>query len=63
MLVRKGGVIAVDNVLWDGAVIDESDRTADTEAIRAFNRKLLQDTRVAMSLVTLGDGLTVACKL
>jgi caffeoyl-CoA O-methyltransferase len=62
-LVRQGGVIAVDNVLWDGAVIDESDHSADTEAIRAFNRKLLEDTRVAMSLVTLGDGLTVACKL
>jgi predicted O-methyltransferase YrrM len=63
VLVRKGGVIVVDNVLWDGAVIDESDQSADTEAIRAFNRKLLEDPRVAMSLVTLGDGLTVACKL
>jgi predicted O-methyltransferase YrrM len=62
-LLRKGGVIAVDNVLWKGAVIDESDQSADTEAIRAFNRNLLEDTRVAMSLVTLGDGLTVACKL
>ena len=63
VLVRQGGVIAVDNVLWDGSVVDGSDRTADTEAIRAFNRKLLEDPRVAMSLVTLGDGLTVACKL
>lgn len=63
VLLRRGGVLAVDNVLWDGSVIDESDRSADTEAIRAFNRKLLADTRVAMSLVTLGDGLTVACKL
>lgn len=63
VLLRRGGVLAVDNVLWDGSVIDETDRSADTEAIRAFNRKLLADTRVAMSLVTLGDGLTVACKL
>ena len=63
VLLRRGGVLAVDNVLWDGSVIDESDRSGDTEAIRAFNRKLLADTRVAMSLVTLGDGLTVACKL
>src|SRR5690349_4807265 len=63
VLLRPGGVLAVDNVLWDGSVIDDTDRSADTEAIRAFNRKLLADTRVAMSLVTLGDGLTVACKL
>ncbi len=63
VLVRQGGVIVVDNVLWHGKVIDESDQSADTEAIRAFNRKLLEDPRVAMSLVTLGDGLTVACKL
>ena len=62
-LVRRGGVIVVDNGLWDGAVIDAADHTADTEAIRALNTKLLEDTRVAMSLVTLGDGLTVACKL
>jgi predicted O-methyltransferase YrrM len=63
VLVRRGGVIAVDNVLWHGNVIDESDHSADTEAIRAFNRKVLDDARVTMSLVTLGDGLTVACKL
>jgi predicted O-methyltransferase YrrM len=62
-LVRRGGVIVVDNVLWDGAVVDATNHTPDTEAIRAFNTKLLEDTRVAMSLVTLGDGLTVACKL
>ena len=63
VLLRKGGVIAVDNVLWHGNVLDPADHSADTEAIRAFNTKLLEDTRVAMSLVTLGDGLTVACKL
>jgi caffeoyl-CoA O-methyltransferase len=63
VLVRQGGVIAIDNVLWAGAVIDANDRTPDTEAIRLFNTKLLEDKRVAMSLVTLGDGLTVACKL
>ncbi|MBS1853947.1 MAG: class I SAM-dependent methyltransferase [Acidobacteria bacterium] len=63
VLLRQGGVIAADNVLWDGYVIDETDRTADTEALRAFNLKLHADPRVAMSLVTLGDGLMVACKL
>ena len=62
-LIRKGGVIAVDNVLWDGSVIDESDHDPDTEAIRAFNRKLHQDSRIALTLVPLGDGLTLACKL
>jgi caffeoyl-CoA O-methyltransferase len=62
-LVRKGGLIVIDNVLWHGDVVNESDQSKDTEAIRAFNRMVLGDTRVAMSLVTLGDGLTVACKL
>ena len=63
VLVRTGGVIAVDNVLWDGSVVDPDDRDADTEAIRAFNRKLHADGRVALGLVPLGDGLTIACKL
>jgi caffeoyl-CoA O-methyltransferase len=56
-------VIAIDNVLWDGNVIDASKTDADTEAIRAFNQKLRGDERVAISLVPLGDGLTLACKL
>jgi predicted O-methyltransferase YrrM len=63
ILVRRGGVIAIDNVLWDGNVIDASKTDADTEAIRAFNQKLSGDERVAISLVPLGDGLTLACKL
>ena len=63
VLVRQGGLIVIDNVLWHGAVIDENDRSENNEAIRAFNRKVLDDSRVAMSLVTLGDGLTIACKL
>ncbi len=53
----------MDNVLWDGRVVDESASDADTEAIRAFNRKLHADERIALSLVPLGDGLTLACKL
>ena len=63
VLIRTGGLIAVDNVLWDGRVIDESAQDGDTQAIRAFNAKLHTDTRVALSLVPLGDGLTLACKL
>ena len=63
VLVRTGGLIAIDNVLWGGDVIDASNTDADTEAIRAFNRKLHADARVTLSLVPLGDGLTLACKL
>jgi predicted O-methyltransferase YrrM len=63
VLVRPGGLIAIDNVLWDGDVVDASKTDADTEAIRAFNRKLQADDRVTLSLVPLGDGLTLACKL
>jgi predicted O-methyltransferase YrrM len=62
-LIRRGGVIAIDNVLWDGRPIDPSVTDTDTEAIRAFNRKVHGDSRVAISLVPLGDGLTLACKL
>jgi len=62
-LVRTGGVIAVDNVLWDGEVANPENHDAETEAIRAFNLKLRDDSRIALSIVPLGDGLTVACKL
>lgn len=61
-LVRRGGLIAIDNTLWYGRVIDRRDRTADTRAIRAFNRKLHRDRRVELSLVPIGDGLTLALK-
>src|ERR1700678_2069612 len=62
-LIRPGGLIAIDNVLWYGRPIDPSVTDADTEAIRAFNAKVHSDSRVAISLVPLGDGLTLACKL
>jgi len=62
-LLRRGGMIAVDNVLWDGSVIDPAANDEDTEAIRAFNRKLHADQRVAISMATMGDGLALACKL
>lgn len=63
MLVRPGGLIVIDNVLWHGAVIDAAAHDADTEAIRAFNLQLHGDARISLSLVPLGDGLTLACKL
>jgi predicted O-methyltransferase YrrM len=62
-LVRHGGLIATDNTLWDGSVIDPADNDPDTVAIRAYNRKLHTDDRIALTLATIGDGLTLACKL
>ena len=61
-LVKPGGIIAVDNVLWSGQVIDENDSDPATGAIRSFNEKLYQDDRVSISMVPIGDGLTLAYK-
>jgi caffeoyl-CoA O-methyltransferase len=61
-LVRQGGLIAIDNVLWSGAVIDASKTDADTTAIRALNKKLHKDERVSLSMIPVGDGLTLARK-
>jgi predicted O-methyltransferase YrrM len=61
-LLRPGGLIAVDNVLWSGAVADPKDRTRDTMALRAFNAALKRDERVTLSLLPVGDGLTLARK-
>jgi predicted O-methyltransferase YrrM len=61
-LVRPGGLIAIDNTLWDGAVVDPSDHEADTEAIRAINRKVSDDNRVDAVLLTVGDGVMLARK-
>ena len=62
VLVKPGGIIAVDNVLWSGQVIDETDFEPATRAIRSFNEKLYQDNRVSISMVPIGDGLTLAYK-
>jgi caffeoyl-CoA O-methyltransferase len=62
VLVRQGGLIAIDNVLWHGRVIDPDNKDPDTLAIRAFNTKLLHDARVSLSLVPIGDGVTLAFK-
>jgi len=61
-LVRTGGLIAIDNVLWSGSVADPADTSADTEALRALNKKIVADQRVSMCLVPIGDGLTLARK-
>jgi predicted O-methyltransferase YrrM len=61
-LIRPGGLITVDNVLWGGAVSDDAINDVDTNAIRALNDKLHQDKRIDLSLVPVGDGLTLAMK-
>jgi predicted O-methyltransferase YrrM len=58
-LVRPGGVIAIDNVLWSGRPADPSVTDESTQAIRALNEKLASDERVDISMVPIGDGLTL----
>lgn len=61
-LLRPNGLIAIDNVLWSGSVLDEKKRDADTTALRALNLKVRDDARVESVLLTVGDGLTLARK-
>jgi predicted O-methyltransferase YrrM len=61
-LVRPGGLVAVDNTLWSGAVADPNKQDADTRAIRELNAKVADDPRVSSSLVPIGDGLLLARK-
>jgi predicted O-methyltransferase YrrM len=61
-LVRQGGLILIDNVLWMGRVADPARTDPDTRAIDALNRKLRDDARVTLSLLPVGDGLTILRK-
>jgi caffeoyl-CoA O-methyltransferase len=61
-LLRPGGLIAIDNVLWSGKVADKTASDPDTRAIQALNTALKDDSRVTLSLLPLGDGLTLARK-
>lgn len=61
-LLRSGGLIAIDNVLWGGDVADPEVQDNSTQAIRALNEKLHQDERVSLSLLPIADGLTLALK-
>ena len=63
LLVRQGGLIVIDNVLWEGAVVDPEDQEPATVAIRCFNEKLHSDTRIKLSMVPIGDGLSLALKM
>jgi len=62
LLVRRGGVIAFDNVLWSGRVADPSDRSASTTALRELNEHLSNDARVSLTMLPIGDGLTLTRK-
>jgi predicted O-methyltransferase YrrM len=59
-LVRPGGLVAIDNTLWYGYPADPARTDPETEAIRAFNRRLAADPRIDLALVPVGDGLTLA---
>ena len=59
-LVRVGGLIGIDNTLWNGAVVDDARQDNDTRAIRALNAKVHADGRVDVVLLPIGDGLTLA---
>jgi predicted O-methyltransferase YrrM len=62
-LLRPGGLIAIDNVLWSGSVADPSDQTPDTVALRAITAKIRDDSRVDACLLSVGDGVLLARKL
>jgi caffeoyl-CoA O-methyltransferase len=60
--LRRGGLILIDNVLWNGAVIDEKNQEADTKAIRELNDFITHDQRVEAVMLPVSDGLTIAQK-
>lgn len=61
-LLRKGGVMLFDNVLWSGRVADPTDTSADTSALRALAQKTKSDPRVHAAMTNIGDGLLICVK-
>jgi caffeoyl-CoA O-methyltransferase len=61
-LLKPGGLIAVDNTLWSGRLSDPDAEDTDSLALAAFNKRLHEDQRVDISLIPIGDGLTLALK-
>jgi predicted O-methyltransferase YrrM len=61
-LVRQGGLVLFDNTLWSGRVLEENPESADTRAIQELNRALRDDPRIDLSLLPLGDGLSLCRK-
>lgn len=62
ILLRRGGLVAIDNTLWSGDVADDAINDPSTVAIRELNKKLHEDERISMSLIPIGDGLTLGRK-
>jgi predicted O-methyltransferase YrrM len=62
-LLRPGGLMAIDNVLWSGRVADPAAQDKITRTIRVFNQKVAEDDRVTLSLLPIADGLTLALKI
>ena len=62
VLLRQGGIVAIDNVLWSGKVADDEVHDKDTDAIRALNAKIAGDVRVTSCMLPIGDGLTLCRK-
>jgi caffeoyl-CoA O-methyltransferase len=62
MLLRKGGVMLFDNVLWSGKVADPADTTPDTTALRALAHKVKADERVHAAMTSIGDGVLIVVK-
>ena len=61
-LIKTGGVIVIDNVLWSGGPADARQQDENTNAIRAFNQHIYQDQRVFISMIPVADGITLALK-
>ena len=62
-LLRPGGMMGIDNVLWGGSVIEKEKQNAEVVAIRKFNKMILEDERVDISMLPIGDGLTLVRKI
>ncbi len=61
-LIRPGGIIAIDNVLWGGSLINPENQSVEATILRQLNARLVNDNRITMSMLTIGDGLTLVIK-
>ena len=61
-LLKQGGLIAIDNTIWKGKVLDESDKSKSTESIKALNKHIKKDNRVEHCILTIYDGMTLCIK-